>query len=257
MIAILFLAKRHEYDRNGISRETMNGRRINIVMAIAMILGAAMTAQAMIPHNKLGKVPTQEELDRMIPKSFGQWTYEPEVRLVEPPGSDTLSKQIYSAELARGYRDPEGRLVMLMIAYGASQSDRLQLHRPEICYAAQGFRVAKLTTVPLDLGLGLPGLTVRHLLAQRENRLEPITYWMRLGDTVATNAVQRQVLKVEYGLHGYIADGALVRLSTIDLPEDQAYALQTRFVGDFLRSVDPETRRFLIGNENQDRFVIF
>ncbi len=229
----------------------MKGRRVNIILAIALILGAAVAAQAMIPHRKLGKAPTNEELDRMIPKTFGNWTYEPEVRLVEPPGSDTLSKQIYNAELARGYRDPDGRLVMFLVAYGASQSDRLQLHRPEICYAAQGFRVAKLTTVDLDLGGGRPALPVRHLLALRENRVEPITYWMRLGDTVATNAVERQVLKVEYGLRGYIADGALVRLSTVGLPEDQAYELQTRFLGDFLRSVDAETRRFLIGDVGQ------
>ncbi len=226
----------------------MNWRRINITLAIALILGAIAAAHAMIPHRTLGKAPTTEELDRMIPKSFGQWTYEPEVRLVEPPGSDTLSKQIYNAELARGYRDPDGRLIMFLVAYGASQSDRLQLHRPEICYAAQGFRVAKLTTVDLDLGAGLPHLPVRHLLALRENRVEPITYWMRLGDTVATNPVERQVLKVEYGLRGYIADGALVRLSTVGLPEDQANELQTRFLGDFLRSVDAETRWFLIGD---------
>jgi EpsI family protein len=229
----------------------MNWRRINLFLAIAMILGAAVAAQAMIPHRKLGKAPTQDELERMIPKSFGQWTYEPEVRLVEPPGDDSLSKQIYNAELARGYRDPEGHLVMFLVAYGASQSDRLQLHRPEICYAAQGFRVAQLKTVDLDLGADLPDLPVRRMLALRENRVEPITYWMRLGDTVATNAVERQVLKVEYGLRGYVADGALVRISTAGLPEDQAYALQTRFLSDFLKSVDPETRRFLIGDVSQ------
>jgi hypothetical protein len=74
---------------------------------------------------------------------------------------------------------------------------------------------------------------------------------MRLGDTVATNAVERQVLKVEYGLRGYISDGALVRLSTVGLPEEQAYELQTRFLSDFLRSVDSDTRRFLIGDANK------
>jgi EpsI family protein len=229
----------------------MNVRRINIGLAIAMILGAAVAAQAMIPHRKLGKSPTQEELEGMIPQSFGQWTYEPNVRLVEPPGSDSLSKQIYNAEIARGYRDPEGRLVMFLVAYGASQSDRLQLHRPEICYAAQGFRIDKISTVNLELGSGLPVLPVRHMLAQRENRVEPITYWMRLGDTVATNAVERQVLKVEYGLRGYIADGALIRLSTVGLPPDQSFELQTRFLADFLRYVDPQTRQFLIGDVRQ------
>ncbi len=170
----------------------MNWRRIHLIMATIMILAAAAAAQAMIPHRKLGKAPSQEELEQMFPKSFGRWTYEPSVKLVEPPGSDTLSKQIYNAEIARGYRDADGHLVLLLVAYGSSQSDRLQLHRPEICYAAQGFRVSRPTTHTLSMRSDLPALPVVRLLAQRDARVEPITYWMRLGDAVATGAMARQ-----------------------------------------------------------------
>ncbi len=229
----------------------MNWRRINFLLAIAAILAAAATAHAMIPHRLLGQAPTQDQLESMIPKSFGQWTYEPDVRMVEPPGSDTLSKQIYSAELARGYRDPQGHLVMLIIAYGASQSDRLQLHRPEICYSAQGFRVSRPQSHSIDLGGDLPSLPTRRLIAQREDRVEPITYWMRLGDTVAIGPVERQVLKVEYGLRGYITDGALVRISTAGLPPEKSFEVQEAFIRDFLKEVDPKTRRFVIGDVNQ------
>jgi EpsI family protein len=229
----------------------MNSRRTNIVLAIVAILGAAVAAHAMVPHKHLGKALTQDQLEAMIPKSFGQWTYEPNVRLVEPPDGDALSKQIYNAELARGYRDAAGHLVMLIIAYGASQSDRLQLHRPEICYSAQGFRVSKPEAHTIDLGGDLLTLPTRRLVAQREDRIEPITYWMRLGDTVAIGPVERQILKVEYGLRGYITDGALVRISTLDLPPDQAYEVQKTFIRDFLQSVSPETRRFVIGDVKQ------
>jgi EpsI family protein len=226
----------------------MTWRRINIVAASVAILVAAVLAHLMIPHRRISEGLTANALETMIPKSFGQWTYEPSVRLVSPPGDDTLSKQIYNAELARGYRDAEGHLVMLVVAYGASQSDRLQLHRPEICYAAQGFRVSKLTAVKLDLANEQISLPVRHLLAQREERQEPITYWMRIGDTVATNATERQILKVEYGLRGYITDGALIRVSSTGLPDDKAYKVQTSFIDDLLHAVDDPTRRFLIGD---------
>jgi EpsI family protein len=235
----------------------VNWRRINILLAIAAILAAAATAHAMIPHRLLGHAPTQDQLESMIPESFGQWTYEPNIRLVEPPGSDTLSKQIYSAELARGYRDPAGHLVMLIIAYGASQSDRLQLHRPEICYSAQGFRVSKPEAHAIDLGGALPSLPTRRLIAQREDRIEPITYWMRLGDTIAIGPVERQVLKVEYGLRGYITDGALVRISTDGLPPEQSYRLQEAFIRDFLKEIDPETRKFIIGDVDQALHIGF
>jgi EpsI family protein len=228
----------------------MNWRRVNILLAIVVILGAAAAAQAMIPRRHFGEAPTQASLEEMIPKSFGQWTYDPSVQLVQPPG-DTLEKQIYSAELARGFRDPAGHLVMLLIAYGASQSDRLQMHRPEICYSAQGFRVSKLTTVVLNLGDGLPPLPVRHLTAQREDRLEPITYWMRLGDTIATGPVERQILKVKYGLGGYIADGALMRVSTVNLPPELGFEVQSTFIRDLMQHIDGKARQFLIGDINR------
>jgi hypothetical protein len=74
---------------------------------------------------------------------------------------------------------------------------------------------------------------------------------MRLGDTVAIGPVERQVLKVEYGLRGYITDGALVRISTLGLPPDQAYEVQKTFIREFLQAVTPETRRFIIGDVKQ------
>jgi EpsI family protein len=229
----------------------MEWRRINILLAIAAVLTAAVAAHAMIPTRHLGTTPTQAELEKMIPREFGQWTYEPSVRLVQPADLEEMSKRIYSAELARGFRDPAGHVVMLMIAYGPSQSDRLQLHRPENCYAAQGFRILNMETTAVDIGAELPPLPVRRMVSQREERLEPITYWMRLGETIATGAVERQILKVEYGLRGYITDGVLVRISTIGLPPEQAYALQATFIRDLVHALDDESRKFVIGDPNQ------
>ncbi len=226
----------------------MNFRRINVLLAIAAILSASIAAEAMIPRQKLVNAVSQDELEAMIPTSFGHWTFVPGTKMVEPQGSDTLSKQIYSAEVSRGYRDSDGHFIMLVVAYGPSQSDRLQLHRPEICYAAQGFRVSRPQSDILAFEKATASLPVRLLVAQRENRLEPITYWMRLGDAVATGAVHRQFLKVAYGMRGYIVDGALVRISTTGLPQGAAFAIERTFVSDLLHAVNPATRRFLIGS---------
>jgi EpsI family protein len=167
---------------------------------------------------------------------------------VRPQGTDELSKLIYSAELARGFRDAAGHVVMLMIAYGPSQSDHLQVHRPEICYSAQGFRVSNVENAKIDLGGGEPPLPVRRLIGQREERLEPITYWIRSADTVATSSVDRQLVKIEYGLRGYITDSVLIRVSTVGLPPDQAYALQDRFIRDLIHTVNGDVRKFLVGD---------
>jgi EpsI family protein len=51
--------------------------------------------------------------------------------------------------------NPQGYRIMLSIAYGKNQSDALQLHKPEICYPAQGFTLLAKQNTPLDL-LGKP-----------------------------------------------------------------------------------------------------
>lgn len=226
----------------------MDWRRINIILALAAVLMAAVTAQAMIPTRLLATAPTQDGLDNMIPREFGQWTYEPSVRLVQPQAQEELSKLIYSAELARGFRDPAGNVVMLMIAYGPNQSDHLQVHRPEICYSAQGFRVSHLESATIELGAGEKPLRVRRLIGQREERLEPITYWIRSADTVATSSVDRQIVKIKYGLRGYVTDSVLIRVSTVGLAPEQAFALQANFVRDLIHAVKGDTRRFLVGD---------
>ena len=69
----------------------------------------------------------------------------PGVQAVRPP-PDGLEAEIYNQEVSRASCDKDGHVIMLMIAYGESQSDRLQLHHPEVCYTAQGFRVGRPVT---------------------------------------------------------------------------------------------------------------
>ena len=71
---------------------------------------------------------------------------------------------------------------------------------------------------------------------------------MRIGNDVATGVVERQILKMTYGLHGLIPDGALVRVSMTGLPEEAAYEIETKFIRDLLDTTDSATRRFLVGD---------
>lgn len=227
--------------------------RINyhIGLACFAIVSAAVVAEAMIPRTSMARAADALDLEKLIPKGFGQWKPAPDVRVVEPPGSDALSREIYNQEIARGYADAEGHVVMLLIAYGASQSDRLQLHRPEICYVAQGFAVSRPTTASVAYDSSGYSLEFTRLVAQREGRLEPVTYWMRIGDDIANGVVQRQILKVTYGLHGLVPDGALIRVSTIGLPEQAAFAVQSDFIRDLIGSAGTAERTFLVGNRER------
>ena len=73
---------------------------------------------------------------------FGEWKPVEGLNVVAPAPPDALEREVYNQEASRGFIDPDGNIVMLMVAYGESQSDRLQLHHPEVCYTAQGFRVS-------------------------------------------------------------------------------------------------------------------
>ena len=137
---------------------------------------------------------------------------------------------------------------MLMVAYGESQSDRLQLHHPEVCYTAQGFRVSKTSAATLAYSPSEPPLKVTRLVAAREERIEPISYWMRIGYDNSNSNWARQALKLGYGLRGWIPDGALFRVSTIGIPAAESFKVQDKFIHDLLNSVDPGTREFVVGD---------
>ena len=226
----------------------MRKSSIQVTLMCVAILMSCGIAVVMTPRTMMAQAASSLDLETLIPRQFGQWKPVPDIHVVEPPGSDTLSREIYNQEIARGYVDGEGHIVMLLIAYGISQSDRLQLHRPEVCYAAVGFRVSRPFGAMLAYRPDRQALSATRLVAQREGRLEPITYWMRIGHDVATGVVERQFLKVTYGLRGLIPDGALVRISTVGVPEGAAFEIQDRFIRDLLTSVNPSALKFLVGD---------
>jgi EpsI family protein len=120
-------------------------RSVNLLLACVAMLAAAGLAYLMTPHRLMARTQEAFNIDAHIPHAFGEWSALPGIQAIKPP-SDGLEAEIYNQEVSRAYLDKEGHGIMLMIAYGESQSDRLQLHHPEVCYTAQGFRVTKPTT---------------------------------------------------------------------------------------------------------------
>jgi EpsI family protein len=215
--------------------------------AAVLILAAAGLAQAMMPREMMARGSGKFDLQEIVPRQFGDWSEVPGAKLVVPSDPNALANLLYSQEFGRAYRDREGHVVMLMVAYGPSQSDRLQLHRPEVCYVSEGFRVSATTVTQVPLAAGSSPLKLTRVIAQRPQRFEPISYWMRVGDEVATGTLDRQLIKLKYGLRGIIPDGTLVRVSTIGLPEAEAFAVQNRFIRDLVAAVPAEYRNLLIG----------
>jgi len=224
----------------------MQARTGHVVLASVAIAAAAIFAQTLVPRAMMARSSDSFHLQEIIPVSFGDWTLVPNVRLVEPE-PDSLERQLYSQELGLGYADRDGHLVMLLVAYGPNQSQRLQLHRPEICYTAAGFRVSRPFGAEIPYRNDAAPLKMTRMTTQREMRLEPVSYWMRVGDDVATGVVERQLIRLKYIFRGLIPDGALFRVSTIGLPTDKAFEVQDQFIRDLLNAIAPDNLEFFVG----------
>ncbi len=135
---------------------------------------------------------------------------------------------------------------MLSIAYGDNQSRQLQVHRPEVCYSAQGFNVAELDKQVLQTGVG--AIPVMQLVAQQGGRVEPITYWVLIGQKVVRGNIEQGGARRGYGLSGVIADGLLFRVSTISASKQEAYAIEQAFVSSLMESIPAAQRKRLIGH---------
>jgi EpsI family protein len=223
---------------------------VQAILAAVTILAAGILAETLKPKELMASSTPALNLETAIPRQFGQWKLVPNVGLVTPTDPiyvDALSR-LYSQEVARGYADRNGNMVMLLVAYGPVQNYRLKAHMPEMCYNAAGFRVSKKSVSQLSYQDGAAPLNFSRLIAAKEGRFEPVSYWMRVGNDVATGVFDRQIARLKYGLRGQIPDGALIRVSTVGLAEDVSFSLQDQFIRDFIGAVAPENRRFFIGS---------
>jgi EpsI family protein len=230
--------------------------RINPFQAIAaslVILASAALAEVLRPHQLMASASTVPNLETTIPRQFGQWRYVPSVGLVTPSGTAgyvrrELETKIYSQEVQRSYSDGAGHVVMMVVAYGPIQDYRLKSHLPEVCYGASGFRVSAKTVTDLTYREGAAPLSLSRVIAVKEDRFEPITYWMRIGNDIATGVFDRQMARMKYGLQGLVPDGALFRVSTVGIPEDVSYKLQDQFIRDLIGAIAPENQKFFLGS---------
>jgi EpsI family protein len=231
----------------------MKVNRVQVILASIAILGAAVLAKVLEPRELMARTSASLNLEQVIPRQFGTWKLVPEISPVTPADPegyvepDPNSARIYSQEVGRGYTDGHGNIVMLLVAYGPVQNYRLKAHRPEMCYTAAGFRISDKTGAAVSYRDGAAPIKMTRLIAERESRLEPISYWMRVGNDISNGVIDRQLIRLKYGLRGIIPDGALIRVSTIGLPPAASYKLQDQFIRDLLDAIPPNELKFFTG----------
>ncbi len=217
----------------------------NLLIGVAMLLAAGL-AFVLTPKTKLADQGPRIDLETMIPKQFGDWRVDESiVPLQVSPDVQAKLDKIYNQTLSRTYINSQGQRIMLSIAYGSDQSDSMAVHKPEVCYPAQGFEVLQMRKGMLDVaGISLP---VVRLVAQHNSRIEPITYWISVGGEPVTGGLDRKIAQMRYGLTGKVPDGLLFRISSIDPDSTRAYALHASFASDMFQALNTDGRVTLFG----------
>lgn len=218
---------------------------VSVVLAMLMVSSAAVT-RALTPTARMADAAGRFSLEQMVPRSFGEWQVDTRViPLQVDPATQAKLDKIYNQTLGRTYVNRNGERIMLSIAYGGDQGDNMGVHKPEVCYTAQGFAVRGAREDRLDTGRGV--LPVKRLFATAGARQEPITYWITVGRKATMPGMQQRLQELRYGLSGTVPDGMLVRVSSINGDAAAAYALQDQFVRSLLAAMDGPARGRLAG----------
>ena len=225
----------------------MNPRRRAAIFLGASVLASGASV-ALVPQRKIADRNPLGKLDELVPSRFEGWAVDHSIPMILPaPDVQAKLDAIYNQLVSRTYINAQGERIMLAIAYGGDQSDGLRAHRPEVCYAAQGFSTRELQ----DGQLALPGrhIPVRRLVATHGPRIEPITYWMTIGTQVARTGLETKLAQLRYSTRGLIPDGLLMRVSNISRDSAQSYRLHDAFMNALVAAVPPQDRWRLVGGE--------
>ena len=218
-------------------------RRRDVLVGGAAL--AAAGASWMLAPRETLDLMGRAKLAEIVPDRFGAWTSELSDKLVQPKTRGKLADLLYSDTLSRIYRRAgHEEQVMMLIAYGSTQSDLLQLHRPETCYPAFGYRIARNEQVRLKIGE--KGLPAREMLAVGPGRSESILYWTRIGDALPTDGGEQRLVRLRMAMAGYVPDGLLARFS-IEGQDTAAGKRLAGFVQQMLGAVAAEKLPALIG----------
>jgi EpsI family protein len=222
-------------------------RRLAASLALGLAMaGASALTIALTPRPRVPAAHEQFSLERMIPARFSGWAIDGSIVPLTPdPDQQRALARIYDQTLSRTYINGAGQRVMLSIAYGGDQSNALELHLPEVCYAAQGFQMLDASDGVLATRFG--PVPVKRLVARQDARNEPITYWITIGDKAVASGIRQKLQRLAYGVTGKIPDGMLVRVSTIQADPRAAWRVQDGFISQMLDVLAARDRARLLG----------
>jgi EpsI family protein len=223
--------------------------RYAFITAVLLSTGAA----GVLLRPSISTVAPDARLEEIVPAQIGEWHVVPTagVQVSVLNQGETSTDQPYDEVLSRSYVNTKGDVVMLALAYGKNQRQEIKIHRPDLCYPAQGFKlISSVNTTFTGIATATSGAPIqgRRLLVRNDRSDEVVSYWIRIGDSYSSNPWDIRWGIMKEGLQGRMTDGILVRASQrLPMGVDPAvhHELVEGFMKDLLASLSPQAKLVL------------
>src|SRR5947209_2819850 len=128
------------------------GTRLAAAFAGVSLITSAVSTALDLQKQELGR---GRAILIPVPQAFGTWvrvnTQRNAVNL-QDNGEGTSNDLPYDAVTNTTFADTNGRRVNLTLAYRESLDSETKIHRPELCYFAQGYVVSHKFATPIPVG---------------------------------------------------------------------------------------------------------
>jgi EpsI family protein len=228
----------------------MSWLRSTVVSILLVGIGSA----GLLLRPSINAAVPDPNLEQAVPERFGEWRMLPNALVqasVVTKGA-TSTDQPYDEVVSRTYVNARGDMVMLALAYGKNQRQEVKVHRPELCYPAQGFKVMSLQpTVFAGVHSKAAGqdVTGQRMVVDGRGNKEVVSYWIRIGDTYSSSPWRIRWQIMQEGLQGRMTDGILVRASqrvNTDADPGPYHQALEAFTRDLIQALPPDKRSYLV-----------
>ena len=221
---------------------------------VVSVLLVGIAAAGVLLRPDINAAVPDPNLEQTLPERFGEWRMLPNplVQASVVTKGATSTDQPYDEVVSRTYVNARGEMVMLALAYGKNQRQEVKVHRPELCYPAQGFKVLSLRphAFPgVHSALADRDVTGQRMVVEGRGNKEVVSYWIRIGDTYSSNPWRIRWQIIQEGLQGRMTDGILVRVSqrvANDADPAAIHPLLEGFARDMVQALPADKRLYLI-----------
>lgn len=207
-------------------------------------LGLASSGLGVLSMKPKQSAKQLSSLNALIPDRVGAWATGSFA--VNPvPQLTTYERSIYEQVVVRHYFKHGLPPMTALIAYNRAQNFTSELHRPEVCYPASGFKIVSQEASNLSLPMGQ--IPANYLRATRGKREDGVFYFTRVGDNFPTTLLEQRLVIAASVFSRRDQDGIIFRLSTPASRDQKRLAELKDFASAFYLALPRKGQQIIAG----------